>query len=393
MILSPPMTLKPNLAIGNAATEFNPANSPEPLAKKIWKVVKPVILTAAILTGIASAVGLAFGVTLGLSKALLHTAIAVGGVAFLYAFFKFVEGEELSSFQKKYPDISKQIENIYENSGLDAVKTYVKLHQTKLLLDSEVEKRTKDSNKNKFFIEMVDKVFAQLNAETKKYELNPSYKGLDSNSLEIANKHIRILKAVNHIKQAKGIDKKVQDYFQKTLEKLQQGVNVPLPDYYHATKTSNGAKGIIGKKLIIQSTGGHSGPGVYISTNNEGHYGYGPYTFAIDQAILKNTSAKYFIGRTAIPPLDIYDSLWIAVLKNIPVAENTIAFIDTSDAKQIPFLKGQLSASKLNIEVIERTTSDAIRKVFDATTEIRETPSKKWHGYSHLPANMRLCTS
>lgn len=753
---SPPITSIPSPGVGAAATPPSFVPPPKTLSQKVWNVVKPIFVALTILAGIAAAVGIAYGVTLGLPVALLGTAIAVGGIALIYAFSKGVHHCYISHYKKQYPAIAKQIDHIYEYSDLDSLKSYVRLHEAKKFLTEGIAEKQKDLTKNKFWVDTANKIISQINAEINEYETDPSciynkvnncyglsyyiewcqfnwsksciftkalvreaeernyvqrlidyinkvkaidakkvdrnfqkaadmairslqeefkkadqtvinqyyYKGpmldlpgwqfgkraidyvtsiaakrdlytknlerihaemalpnrqqdpiymaiaknldqlkiqeaLDKLDLEMqvddvfkdpnrlvnyvsnrrkyyeemnaicqsieqklekkkteqttpalmearkklsqeidkfrqdllcpfavsppayvsswealhnavenikkakteqtrqkdqkfqqiadlvvkqlqeqieaidpsiplpgfcasekathdyltelsklhqeideqilhlqtevekmkneppdkerevrlknwiqllekgkenpllpsapyfVKKHARISKAVKYIKNAQGIDKKVHDYFQKTLAKLTQGIDVPLPDYYHATRYLEGFQGIIKIKQIKKSVDGARGQGVYISTNNEGHYGYGPYTFAIDEAILKNTTAKFFYGRESYPTCnDTYKSLWVAVLKEIPIAENVIAFIDTSAAYQIPMLNQQLATANLNIEVIERSTSDGIRKVFDATTECRETPSRNWSGYAaDLPANMRLCTS
>lgn len=206
------------------------------------------------------------------------------------------------------------------------------------------------------------------------------------NVVTIAEKQERVEDAIKQTKITIGLDKKVSEYFQKTLTKLQQGINVPLPDFFHAT--SAGFENILQTKTIRQSTSGYAGPGTYISCNNEGHIGYGPYAFAIDEGILVDTQAKFFTGRQ--PNGDIYFSLWAAVLKDIPVLEDTIAYIDTA-YNNVEHLTELVKAQNLNIEVIERSISDSIRRIFDLSTKRRETPSFGWsklRSDDYLPKNM-----
>lgn len=208
------------------------------------------------------------------------------------------------------------------------------------------------------------------------------------NVVTIAEKQERVEDAIKQLKVTTGIDKKVSDYFHKTLAKLQQGINVPLPDFFHATRA--GLESIIQTKTIRQSTSGLAGPGTYMSCNNEGHIGYGPYSFAIDESILVNTQAKIFTGRQ--PNGDVYFSLWAAVLKDIPILEDNIAFIDTA-SNDVERVTALVKAQNLHIEVIERSTSDSIRRIFDLSTKRRETPSFGWSklkGDDYLPNNMYL---
>jgi phospholipase D-like protein len=206
------------------------------------------------------------------------------------------------------------------------------------------------------------------------------------NVVTIAEKQERVEDAIKQIKVTTGIDKRVSDYFHKTLAKLQQGINVPLPDFFHATRA--GLESIIQTKTIRQSTSGAAGPGTYISCNNEGQIGYGPYAFAIDESILVNTQAKFFTGRQ--PNGDVYFSLWAAVLKDIPTLEDNIAYIDTAsnDVERVTEL---VKAQNLHIEVMDRSISDSIRRIFDLSTKRRETPSFGWSklkNEDYLPKNM-----
>lgn len=206
------------------------------------------------------------------------------------------------------------------------------------------------------------------------------------NVVAIAEKQERVEDAIKQIKITQGVDKRVSDYFHKTLAKLQQGVNVPLPDFFHATRA--GLESIIATKVIRQSISGAAGPGTYMSCNNEGHFGYGPYAFAIDEGILVDTQAKFFTGRQ--PNGDVYFSLWAAVLKDIPILENTIAYIDTA-SNDVERVTALVKAQNLNIEVMDRFISDSIRRIFDLSTKRRETPSFGWsklRSDDYLPKNM-----
>lgn len=214
------------------------------------------------------------------------------------------------------------------------------------------------------------------------------YSGEDylMNVVAIAEKQERVEDAIKQITITTGVNKKVSEYFQKTLAKLQNGINVPLPDFFHATRT--GLESIIETKTIRQSISGFAGPGTYVSCNNEGHSGYGPYAFAIDESILVNTQAKFFTGRQ--PNGDVYFSLWAAVLKDIHLSEDSIAYIDTASF-DVERVKALLEAQNLNIEVFDRSVSDSIRWIFDLSTKRRETPSFGWSKLKsddYLPKNM-----
>jgi hypothetical protein len=165
----------------------------------------------------------------------------------------------------------------------------------------------------------------------------------------------------------------VNEYFHKTMGKLKQGINVPLPDFFHASRT--GLPGIIESKEIKRSTRGDIGPGTYISTENEGVNGFGPHTLAIDENFLKNTSARYFYQLNP-------KRLWIAVHADIPISEETIAYIDTAH-NDAALIEQKLKERNLNIPVIDRITSLEIRRIMsfsDGEVPPRELPSFNWSG-------------
>lgn len=218
------------------------------------------------------------------------------------------------------------------------------------------------------------------------------YSGKDylANVTVIAHKQERVEKAIQHIKTTAGIAVEVDQFFQNRLAKLQKGVNAPLPDYFHATTY---VESIIKSKEIWQSSNGMLGRGTYMSNNNEGNFGYGPYAFAIDEDCLVDTSAFSLYARLPYPALkETYHSTWIAVHKNVTISNDTIAFLDTRNL-DIPHLRDLLKKQGLNtIEVITRDTSDGIRKVFDAIRPQREAPSFSWllpgrYPVTNMPVN------
>lgn len=206
------------------------------------------------------------------------------------------------------------------------------------------------------------------------------------NVISIAEKQERIESAIKYIKNAQGVDQKVYDYFQNALKKLQLGINVPLPDYFHATRA--GLEGIVKSQKILQSVNGLTGPGTYMSCNNEGNHGYGSHTFAIDEGCLVDTKALFRTGRH--PQTNVFFSLWASVLKDIPIADNTIAFIDTA-IDDVPYVQALLEEQNLHIPIVDRKTSEEILRIFDLTTKRRELPSFYWTKFNpqdYLPQNM-----
>lgn len=207
-----------------------------------------------------------------------------------------------------------------------------------------------------------------------------------ANVVAIAEKQERVESGIKYIKSINGVDQKVYDYFQKTLKKLQSGINAPLPDYFHATRA--GLENIIASHNIIQSKVGLTGPGTYISCNNEGDHGFGSHAFAIDEGCLVDTMAIFRTGRH--PITNVFFSLWASVLMDIPVTEENIAFIDTS-ADDVPYVRALLEQQNLDIHVVDRNTAEGILRIFDLTTKRRELPSffwKKFDTEDYLPQNM-----
>ncbi len=291
----------------------------------------------------------------------------------------FNEMEELSGAINELPDeeINEKIEFI---------------NRTITALNDEINK-TPTSQENQRLIAIANRLSADL-VKFIPYMKTASvpgcclYEGDNylANVIAIAEKQERVETAIKHIKNMSGINQKVYDYFQKTLKKLQSGINAPLPEYFHATRA--GLESIIASQNILQSKTGATGPGTYISCNNEGDHGYGSHTFAIDEGILVDTAATFRTGRH--PITNVFFSLWASVLMDIPITEDSIAFIDTS-ADDVPYVSALLEQQNLNIDVVDRDTAEGILRIFDLTIKRRELPSFFWEKFNtqdYLPQNM-----
>ena len=267
------------------------------------------------------------------------------------------------------------------------------VNRTISLLDKEIQNKAINNQEDKRLITIAKKLNEKLRLFIPRLTSFPvpgccNYEGQDYlvNVVAIAEKQERVEKALAHLKINPVADTKVHDYFQRTLAKLKQGLNIPLPDFFHATRA--GLESIIKDQTIRQSPSGAAGPGTYISSNNEGEHGYGSHAFAIDEGCVTGTSGKFFTGRR--PQGNIFFSLWSAVLKDIPITDKTVAFVDTSQQDEA-LVKGLLQAQNLNIEVVNRATSEAIHTIFDLSTKRRELPSFFWSKRTSddfLPTNM-----
>lgn len=290
-----------------------------------------------------------------------------------------------------YNEVEAQ-DTVSDLSDEETIEKIEFVNRTIILLNSEIN-QTPTNQENQRLIAIAKRLSADLVKFIPYIKTAPVpgcclYEGDNylANVIAIAEKQEKVESAIQYIKSANGVDQKVYDYFQKTLKKLQSGINAPLPDYFHATR--EGLKSIIKSQFILQSQTGYTGPGTYISCNNEGDHGYGSHAFAIDEGCLVNTVATFRTGRH--PITNVFFSLWASVLMDIPVTEGNIAFIDTS-ASDIPYVTALLEEQNLNIEVVDRNTAENILRIFDLTTKRRELPSffwKKFNSQDYLPQNM-----
>lgn len=286
-----------------------------------------------------------------------------------------------------------EVQDIVSDSSTQEINAKIELVNRKITLINDEINQTPTSQENQRLITIAKRLSADLVKFIPCMSTAPVpgcclYEGDNylANVVAIAEKQEKVESAIKYIKNANGIDKKVYDYFQKTLKKLQSGINAPLPDYFHATRY--GLESIVKSKNILQSKTGYTGPGTYISCNNEGDHGYGSHAFAIDEGCLVDTVAIFRTGRH--PVTNVFFSLWASVLMDIPVTEKTIAFIDTS-ASDVPYVQALLQEQNLQIEVVDRNTAENILRIFDLTTKRRELPSFFWTKFNpqdYLPQNM-----
>ncbi|MFZ4772446.1 MAG: hypothetical protein ACOYK9_00440 [Chlamydiia bacterium] len=211
------------------------------------------------------------------------------------------------------------------------------------------------------------------------------YSGDDylKNVVMIGEKLVIVSDALSQIHQSPDQDERVTAYFNRIYDKLRSGINVPLPAFFHATE--DGLEDILKTRVILQSSDGYVGPGAYISTNDEGELAlndegelaFGPFTFAIDEDALVDTEGVYFLGNGKGSINNLYFSLWVSVLKEIPVKENTIAYISTISS-EMANVREIVKRENLKLEVLEKSVSDRIHQIFDRTIRRRQMPSFKW---------------
>lgn len=94
--------------------------------------------------------------------------------------------------------------------------------------------------------------------------------------------------------------RKAHQWFTKTLAKLEQGEDAPLPLWFHATSPSSSqtiknALSILESGFIKQNRA-WLGVGVFMSTNSE-HDIYGDFVFALDERPLEASNGQFYGGR------------------------------------------------------------------------------------------------
>lgn len=288
-------------------------------------------------------------------------------------------------------NVNEQAEEVNSTLSSEVLAKIELVNRTLERLEEEIQQEPK-SQEHLRQITIARRLSKDLGQFIPRLEIEPVpgaclYEGKDwlANVVDIAEKQARVLKAISYIQNTNDVDQKVANYFFSTLNKLRRGINVPLPDYFHATRT--GLESIIESKTILQSSSGYTGSGVYVSNNNEGNHGYGSHTFAIDKSCLVDTVATFRTGRH--PITNVFYSLWASVLKDIPIQESNIAFIDTS-LDDVPHVEALLAEQGLEIEVLDRNSAEDVLRIFDLTTKRRELPSffwKKFRSDDYLPQN------
>lgn len=301
---------------------------------------------------------------------------------YLFASFQLLTG---AIFTQNVEFNDRYILSVDEKSAL--------LHRTISDLNHEISK-IPTSKEERRLIAIAKRLVADLSKLAPYLETTPLpgcclYEGSHylANVVAIAEKQERVQEAIRYLEQSNSDNQTAREFFYKCLEKLQSGYNVPLPDYFHATR--EGLESIIASKTLLQSKTGFTGPGVYLSCNNEGNYGYGSHTFALDEGCLVNSGGKFRTGRR--PGFnDLFFSMWVSVLQDLPISEENIAFIDTS-LDDIPYVEALLAEQNIAISVVDRKTAQLILNIFDKTTKRRELASFFWVKYDptdYLPQNM-----
>ncbi len=188
---------------------------------------------------------------------------------------------------------------------------------------------------------------------------------------------------------------KVEAYFKKCVQKLENNENIPLPRWYHATKVQWLNPILKGQKLkqFTAIIGEH---GVFVGSAAERTYGN--YVFALDEAnAVAKFSGEYFPSEDSGTQENVHASLWVCVRSDIALTPQSVAFVACATVEEEGLANKFLSDNGLHVEVVSRAVSDMIRQMFEFAEKKRDLPVK-WrrsagqHQHRPMPGNMRHFT-
>lgn len=202
--------------------------------------------------------------------------------------------------------------------------------------------------------------------------------------LSLVNRAIRQLDTEFSYFNGEGIQE-AKKFFVRARTQLNNNRNVPLPEWYHATKTAGSITNILREGQVLR-TQAFKGYGAYVSSNDEAGevIGYGAWTIAFDGEFIERSTASFFVPN---PDHDLqgkaynwlygwpHASIWARVDQNLPINKKTVAFL-VADDEHMPVLK---KAVKLYHPGIPKVSRIASKYIFSALTKVgskRELPYK-----------------
>ena len=220
--------------------------------------------------------------------------------------------------------------------------------------------------------EISQKVFHEVTIVPKLKVVNAAIKQL-SNRISFFNQH--------EIKEAR-------DFFVYAKNRLLKNKNVPLPEWYHATKTPQSITNILSDGKVIR-TPAVRGYGAYVSSNDEAGeiMGYGSWTIAFDGELVENSTAAFFVPN---PDHDFtgkafnwlagwpHASIWARVDQDLIINKYTVAFF-IADKKNMPVLEKAAGKHHPKVPLISRIASKLIFSTLNEVAAKRELPHRwKW---------------
>ena len=210
---------------------------------------------------------------------------------------------------------------------------------------------------------------------------------------KLAKQRELILKAIIHLKEHPDRTRACSDamaFFSEGLKKNERREWVKIPDYFHATADETNLRSILKAQTIFQNQA-YKGYGAFVSTADEAGQilGYGRYTFAIDGETLKDKPGAFFIPN---PEDGIWSvvrnrllgwpspSIWVRVESNLPVNQNSIAYIGYPPAEE-QVLQGERAKIKENypwVRWMNRKTSEKICETLRAVSTLELPRQWRW---------------
>jgi hypothetical protein len=174
----------------------------------------------------------------------------------------------------------------------------------------------------------------------------------------------------------------VNEYFLGKLGTLFQGVDATIPRFFHATKDQYWTTIVKDQKL--KEFNAPLGFGAYVSTGDESHTGYGPYTFGLTHNSVYRHPASYYQGG---------HNMWVRVEHEIELSPRTVSHFVAND-KATCVAAGEKFYTTLGfcVPVISRAANDILINLFNQVITQRPL-SKRWrrmsgHIFDTLPAAM-----
>lgn len=218
----------------------------------------------------------------------------------------------------------------------------------------------------------------------------------DQNQKNNAFTVIKVFRSlVNDVKKEILIANQVDALFQKMLRLQNKGIDVPLPDWCHATgkhENISPLRSIVKDKQIKVGVGPFlaQGNGAYFSSHDEhgnGSNQYGDFTICFDDQAVRENRATFADGSFHWESLKSCTSLWVCVKADVPISKHTVSYITTS-ADKIEKVKKEMSLLNCKIPVIDRDCSNLLRHYFQNTSV--QNLSDRWkpfqeHAYTQIP--------
>lgn len=152
----------------------------------------------------------------------------------------------------------------------------------------------------------------------------------------------------------------VDEYIRKAIHALStEERDIAIPTWFHATKNAN-MESIIKKGELIQCQA-MRGFGVFVSTHDESHTGYGGndgYTFAFGAEAINKHRGFYFNGDSPL-------STWVRLEANLPINFESVAYVAVNQADVHKAMNNLYTNLNYYPIVLSRQASDCIRDIFN----------------------------